>query len=69
MREGLLSANIPTESRSFRLIHTSNYSSDFEYFFFLFFFMAFIVSRARKKEKEEKKKKKDCEVFWARENE
>jgi len=57
------------ESRSFRLIHTSNYYSNYDYFFFLFFFMAFIVSRARKKEKEEKKKKKDCEVFWARENE
>ena len=47
------------QSRYFRLIHTSNYSSDYDYFFFLFFFFGFLLFHVS----ERKKKKKDCKVF------
>jgi len=57
VKEELLSAKVAKakESPSFRLIHTSNYYSNYDYFFFLFFFLFFIISRVRKKEEEEKR--------------
>ena len=54
------------EFRSFRLIYTSNYYSDYDYFLFLLsllFFVGFYYFTRARKEKKKEQKGEDCEVF------